>query len=375
MQHLGLTGAELKAYHLALRNTQQRRTKISIHDMSGRVLSTPVGLELDGQIVVDAHATPSRVLTLSIVDPRNTLNIDPSIPSPAGMHVNRQIRVQVSIYVDSLERWVTCTPFFGPLRYPVSRTGRVVTVTAHSRDTLGTGNLWTALSRTKGSRKTDAIKALLARYGEHSGAIGTLKSRLPHHANYGRTAQPWHEAKHIASSMNRQLFYNGAGVAMLRSFSTHPVFDFTDYATSDISANLDPDAPRINAVEVLGAKPKGAKSRVRGTAVLSPGNLLSPTSLGLNSGKVYQALSITNPHIRSAAEAKRSAARHLADAQREEIQITFDSKPVYHLDEYDLVRAADRQFRLSTFTIPLGSSGDGQSSPMTIGVIRRTTKA
>lgn len=375
MQHLGLTGAELKAYHETLRTTHQRRTHISIHDMSGKVLSTPVGLELDGQIVVDARATPSRVLTLSIVDPHNTLNIDPSIPAPAGMHVNRQIRVQVSVYVPDLERWVTCTPFFGPLRYPVSRTGRVVTITAHSRDTLGTGNLWYALSRAKGSRKTDAIKALLARYGENGGAIGTLKTRLPHHANYGRSAHPWNEAKKIAHSMNRQLFYNGAGVALLRSFSLHPIFNFTDYATSTVSANLDPSAPRINAVEVFGAKPKGAKSRVRGTAVLSPGNLLSPSSLGLNDGKVFQSLVITNPYIRSAAEAHRSASRHLTDAQREEIQISLDSMPIYHLDEFDMVRAAGHHFRLSTFTIPLGSGDSGQGAPMTVGVIRRTTRA
>lgn len=374
MQHLGLTGTELKAYHEALRTTHQRRTTISIHDMSGHVVATPTGEVLDGQIVVDARATPSRVLTLSFADPHNTLNIDPATPAPAGMHVNRQIRVQVSVYVDALDQWVTCTPFFGPLCYPVSHTGRVVTITAHSRDTLGTGNLWWALSRAKGSRKTDAIKALLARYGEHGSAIGTLSTRLPHHANYGRTAQPWVEAKKIAHSMNRQLFYNGAGVAQLRSFSLHPVFNFTDYATSKVTASLDPSAPRINAVEVFGAKPKGAKSRVRGTAILSPEHLLSPTSLGLNDGKVYQALTITNPYIRSAAEAHRSASRHLADAQREEIQISFDSMPIYHLDEHDMVRAAGHHFRLSSYTIPLGSQ-DGEGAPMTVGIIRRTTRA
>jgi hypothetical protein len=54
--------------------------------------------------------------------------------------------------------------------------------------------------------------------------------------------------------------------------------------------------------------------------------------------------------------------------------VTFDSLPIPHLDEHDLVRVETPKgdvvtFRLQQFTLPLTTEG---APPMTVGYLRKT---
>lgn len=375
MDRLGLSSADLRAYHLALRNhTVLRRIRISVHDMDDRTLAHLTPDVIDGQIVVDRRTTPSRILNASFVDPAGVVNFDAQAPAATGLHYTRQLRVAVDTYVPELEEWVGgAVPFYGPVR-AFDRDGDVVRVTCHGRDALGMGQLWTPFSQPRRTLKTSVIRRLLARYGETRLSIPNLPARLPAALNLGREPSPWPQARKLAGSMNRQLFYTGRGVATLRAWPGRSVFAFDDYLTSKVRANRSAEGV-VNLVEVLGRKPRGAKSRVRAVAALRPGRgNMAAADLAPGDGRVFLTETIVNDHFRSTRECQAYADRRLADKSRQLVAIAFDCLPIYHLDEGDMATVEGRHFRLDQFTLPL-HAGEGEGPPMTVGYIKRTTKA
>lgn len=374
MDRMGLTSAELRAYHRALTDhTVLRRFEISVHDMNDRVLAHLTPDAVEGQIVVDRRTTPSRILNLSLLDRANATDFNVYSPAATGLHYRRQIRVEVATYVPDLGEWVSCVPFYGPVR-AFDRDGDIVRITGHGRDALGMGQLWTPLGRKKGTLKVQAVRALLDRYGEDRRYIPNYGARLPRPLNMGRTAQPWPRARHLAASMNRQLFYTGRGYATMRPWPNRVVFDFDDYLASKVRTSRRLDGV-INAVEVLGAKPRGRRTRVRATAVLRPGNAMSGAALAPDPGRVWLARTATNNYLRSRRDAQRVADRLLEEGARNLVSIEFDSMPVYHLDEGDMVSVEGRFFRLDRFSMPIGSGSGGEPGPvMTVGYVKRTTR-
>src|SRR5438093_10550652 len=62
--------------------------------------------------------------------------------------------------------------------------------------------------------------------GEARFDIPDLATRIPKGMSLGRAAQPWPRAVAIARSLNRQLYYDGAGVLRLRVRPRRPVATF-----------------------------------------------------------------------------------------------------------------------------------------------------
>ena len=375
---MGLTSAELRAYHEALRApTVLRRFRFGVYDMNDRPLTTLHPQAVDGQIVVNRRTTPSRLLTLTLVDPRFSTDFDPDSPGATGLHYTRQLRVSVGTFVPDLDEWVTCTPFYGPVR-AFERDGDLVHVTGHGRDALGMGRLWVPMGRKKGTRKTDAIKALLDRFdGGHRRHIPNLPARLPAPLNLGRYVRPLPQARRLATSMNRQLFFDGPGYATLRAWPSRTVFTFDDYLTGPVKTSRQLDGV-INTVEVLGRKPRGHKNRVRAVATLRPGgaNMSAAALAPDGGGRVWLVRTIKNDHVRSVKEARALAERTLDDASLNLVSIRFDSLPVYHLDEGDMVAVDGHRFRLDEWTMPLHAGEGGEDGPpMTVGYAKRTARA
>ena len=78
--------------------------------------------------------------------------------------------------------------------------------------------------------------------------------------------------------------------------------------------------------------------------------------------------------IKSEAEAKARAVRMAEAGSRVLVNYSFDSVPIRHLDENDLVRVVTDQgpfeLRMEKWTLPLGYEG---APAMTVGDVRRTT--
>jgi hypothetical protein len=159
----------------------------------------------------------------------------------------------------------------------------------------------------------------------------------------------------------------------------------------------------INTVVVFGPKPHGPKKhRVRGVATLK--GSLSPQALTRHGvpfhavqhedkdfqvttrkkGKKGKVHKVTHemPHVKANKQAQRIADRILLEHATTQTDLSFDAMPLPMLEEYDMVAVTDDAFgmtkmRMRTWSLPIegGDAGGSDGSPMSVGSIRRTTRA
>lgn len=394
MNRLGLRVADLRAFHRTLADSHVVRTSVDVLDLSGDTLFTLDRRISDGQVDVAAASTPTRTATLSFVDPEARLDLG----------ARRMIRVWYGALVADVG-WVDCPVFTGPIR-KTDWGESMATVEAHGKETFHTEQAFQPFTLRKGMKKTDAVRELLARGGETRFDFPDADARLPRSVSVagmepkqarkarrrararrtlGGQDTRWDKAQDIAESMGMRLFYDGRGVATMTRHPGNAVLTFRDgtggLVLSPPQSSRSIDRVR-NCVRVKGGYPKAVvqrvdaansddvdkndmklkeSDRVRYTLVAPRSHPLSPWSLGLNGKPLYLPEFVDNEHIRSKKEARAVAKRRLEDGLRAEAQITFDSLPVPHLDEWDLVRLStdplSEVFRFVEASIPLAHSG------------------
>lgn len=377
MMNLGLTATERSAYEKALRSSHVRHIDVDVLNLDGDVLSSISPVLLGGQVSVDLDAEVTRSASLQFLDPRHALNFDTDSPDDGALYADRMIRVRYGVEVADLSRTVWATVFVGPVT-KLSRADDVVNVEAQGKEALVRGAIWRPLTLKKGARVTDAIRTLMReRGGETRFDFPTVSTRLPKARSLDRLTEIWAVAKSLARSLNRQLFYNGAGVLVLRSAPNSVVYTFTTGTGGDTLTvpNVDYELGDVkNVVEVKGQPPTGKKGRVRGVATAPASHPLSPKRLGRKDAPRYLVESIEDSSIRSDAAAARRAKDLLEDRLREVVSVSFDALPIPHLDPGDLVRvktdAFTATFRLRQFSIPLSPDGNGV---MPVGYLKRTS--
>lgn len=377
MQSMGLNAADRRTFEEALRRSYVRQVTVSVTDLDGNVLTALTPVLLDGQVVVDMDAEVTRAATLSFLDPAHALSFDTDSPDDGALYADRMVKIDYAARVEALGRYVSVTIFHGPVT-KLDRAGDVVNIEAQGKESIARGAIWRTLTLKKGWFVTSAIKILLGdRAGETRFAFPKGDDRLPKARSLDRYAEIWATAKSLASSIDRQLFYNGAGIATLRTYPSTAVYTFREGQGGDVVADVQVSYSMDdvkNVVVVEGGLPSGSKTRVRYVAVAPSSHPLSPARLGPTGHPKYLVEVITDDSIRSPTAAKKKAESTLADRLREVVEVTFDSLPVPHLDIGDLVGIetpdVSLQFRLRQFTIPLGSSG---SPVMPVGYLKKTT--
>jgi hypothetical protein len=365
---------DLRAFHNCLLDTHTMHVGVSVLDVAGNPLGNVSERLISGQVTVDRKAPiASRALQVEFYDPHHALHFDSASPDDGAMFADRMLRVSYSVRVPELGRRVTSIPFTGPLTH-FERRGDVVSVEAHGMEAFVTSPAWVPLGIKKSTLKTDAIRTLLASGGEDRFDFPVLAARLPDRVALNRHDIPWPLAQRISRSTNRQLFYPGTGVATMRHLLTRPVFTF---ATGDGGSILgEPSVSNTigedfaNLVEVIGAKPKGSKTRVRYVATAPPSHPLSPRNLGRNGKRRFIPLRIENDHLRSVKECRTLAERTLRDRLRQTVEVACEVLPIPHLDEGDMVRyvygGGSVTARLDQWVLPLHTDGD---PTMTAGYI------
>lgn len=373
MLRLGLTAAELRIYNRTLVDTHERRIEVQVLDLEGKVLRSLTPKVLDGQVVIDVTQSPTRVLTLTFLDPSRSLAFEPDSPGDAPLHRKRMVRVIDSRRIPDLNQWVDCPVFTGPM-WDFERNGAEVTIVAHGKERQAMGQKWITKNFAKKSRKTTMIRTTLSLTGERWLSIPDLRYTFPKRLTVWRMDQPWVKAMRVAKSMNRHLFYDGRGWARLRPYPTRPIYTFYRALLAEPKVRRDVEGLR-NVAWVVGGKPKGQKKRVQAIASLPARHPNSPTSLGRNGAPLRLVEKVSNPHVKSRAEAQRRAIRIRDDRARLITEFAFDSMPIPHLEEQDMVAVRSDDgvvlVRMRQWTIPLGPD----ASPMTVGTLRRTTKA
>ena len=370
----GLAHTEYRTWLRALTTTHERRIIVEVLNLDGDLLSHLTADVLDGQVIVDVTASPTRILTLTFLDPSRSVHFEPDSPGDAPLHRKRMVRVIYSVRVPDLERWVDCEVFTGPI-WDFDRDGAVVSLVAHGKERQAMGEKWKPVTYSKKERKTAVIKDLMAQTGETALAVPDLKVTMPERMTVTRMDPIWPRVKKLARSIDRHVFYDGRGVMILRRLPSRPVFTFdARHLLSDVQINRDPEGV-FNTFEAIGAKPKGSKRRVRAVEKLPDKHPLSSLSLGRNGERNYLVQREENRQLKTLADARARAVRMRDDASKVIVEYQFDSLPVPHLDENDLVRVrCDEgllQLRMMRWSLPLGWEG---SPPMAVGNIERTTQ-
>ena len=383
MIDLGLSAADYRAFCLALADKNSVRIDVAVMTLDEDELSRITPHIIDGQVDVDADGDETtRSLTLTVLDPNHALHLDSDNPDDGALYADRMLQVVYSVLVPGLSERVDVPVFTGWI-VDLERDGDQITITGQGKESLAAGWIWRPITIKKGARKSDAIRTILSeRSGERNFDIPDVTVRLPKSLSLGRAAAAWPRCRKIAQSMNRQLYYNGAGTCRLRIRPRRPVFTFRSddptrsNTTSRIKVTHDFSAVK-NAVWFRGGKPKGQKKPVEFFAVAPKGHPLSPLRLGRTNAdgqKIgrYLVMEQSNEHVRSKAEAKRRANALLDDVLLEVVGVSFTSVPIPHLDPSDVVRVSARDFsanvRIRQFSLPL-AGGD-----MTVGYIDRVSR-
>jgi hypothetical protein len=397
-----LTHKEYAKYFYAIRNTQLIRYVLTTfdendHELGSLTLPHDSSL-ISGQRDIDTSdsSSPTRSLTIDFVDQHSEIALHPNDPAEAGIFLNRFIEVRRGVYVGHLQRWVDVPVFYGPIT-KFTRDQEQSHIEAKGKELLFlTPHLmWTVKSFKKGEKITDVIKAIMREKGERRFDIPEIDQPLPKHLSVSRHQEPWPVLQRLAKSLNRQLYYDGRGVAKLRQFPANPVYTFHDGEQGTLigrpSFSFDHETVR-NLVEVLGPKPSGKKQhRIRAVARLPEDNILSPESLAWNGQPRFlvESIDINAPSPSSKSDsAKKKASnqealihrqkyaddlskRRLRELSMDELTVTADMVPMGDLEEFDIIglewEGDHFEARLKQSTLPFTDEN------MTIGYLKRVS--
>lgn len=369
----GLSAAQQRDLRATITAPYRARTRIELQDLAGNAVADLTPYFADGQADVDSTAAVTRSASVVLHDETRSLPFDTDHPATTALYFDRMLRITWGVLVGGTD-WVDLPVFTGPIT-KLDRDGDQVTVECQGKEVMLLGAAWAPLTLAKNMRRTDAIIRLLREgnpvYREPLIDVPDAAARLPKAISLTRESVPWLKAKSIARSMNRQLFYDGAGRARLRTYPGTVGFTFTGqhHVTSPIQVSFSSEL--VNAVAVEGGIPKGSKKPVTAVAVAPASHPLSPRRVGrylLPDGQI-----IRDDSIKTTKEAQALADSRLEDGLLQAVEVSFDSAPVHFLDPADLCHVATDDgsvtFRLQKFSLPLVANGQA----MSVGYTRRVS--
>lgn len=369
----GLTEDEMDAYHRGLSRTHWRRIEVEVTTLDGDTVAHMTPEVMGGEVVVDSAAgddVTSRILTMSFLNPALAA-FEPESATDMPFHRRYALHVTDCRLIPELGRWVECPVFSGPI-WDFDREGKEVRIVGHGWERQAFCVKWDPETFRKGVKKTDIIKSLLREAGFiHLGGIPDLPASLPERMTLTKRDILWPAAVKLAKSMDRHLYFDAAGRPRMRRLPDAPAFTFDDrHLMGELLVDRQSESTP-NVFEVVGAKPKGAKRRVRDVRELDATNPNSKESLALH-GQPYRVLvTEENRAIKTQAEAESRAKRLREKAEKGMTDTQVDVLPFPHFEELDLAAVRDsvgsERIRLNRFTVPLAQ----EASPLSINSIRR----
>lgn len=376
---LGYTAAELQLISKRLTLNHAVKVNLFLMDLNHVHLGGLGHTLIDGQVNFDANADITRSLTLSLVDPERTLSFESDSPADGALYVDRMLRVIYTIGVPTLG-WVDIPVFTGPVA-KMDRSADVVNIECQGKEALAMGAAWKPMTFKRGQFKHAVIEEILReRCGETRFSFPTRSERLAHDLSIGRMTIPWTFCKHLAHTMDEQLFYDGRGVCRLRKIPGTPSYIFRTgnngsvlstptvaYTTDDLR----------NTVWVKGGVPKGQKKAISKFVVADKSNPLSPVKMGRkkSDGTVvprHLVEIVEANNVRSEKEALQLGKRKLARLLMQQVNVTMDVAPNPLLEEMDASRLStddfEQPFRIVQTALPL-VAGQSQS----VGYLKRVS--
>ena len=373
MLNYGKTKSQQRDLAELLSSPHNIRMRVRLLDLNHKYLKDLTDRFADGMVTVDNTSEVTRSMDITLFDPFQKVRIDPNTPARSSVFIADMISVVYVISNPTLTQLYEIPVFCGPID-DVDRDDVWLTVKCLGKESLNLQNSWRAKTFKKGEKKTDVIKEILRRYcGETRMKIPDLKAKLPNDLKLTREKSPWAVAVGVARTMGMQLFYDARGYAVLRRRGKKPVFKFTERHVTTEAVKVSYDISSVvNAVQVIGKKPKKSKKRIKYTAVAPRRHPLSPWRLGRGTAPRFLWERIEDDGIESKKEAKEVARRQLARGLLAGVEITFNGIPHPALQEGDICQIKTERlatkFVLDKFTIPLVAGADSS-----YGYLRRLT--
>lgn len=379
MTRPALSNADFNRYLDALGDHSLHRVSFTMMTLNHRIITSVRPLALDGQVNYHRGAENwDRVLSASFLDPDHALGLDADAPTDGMGGTNRYLQVRHSVFVPALDQWVashviTAWPGGGV----VKRDGDRMVVEAP--DKMSRHMRHSTPGSIAGSRYVVvAIRELLELSGEtrfRFPSPAQFGARLPKAVPFGGPEDdlmPGRVARRLAAEYGLELFYDGAGWAVLRRPPSGVAMRLREVEMLEpVSTTVDHTRMR-NRVRVTAPArvPKGKKPKsIMGFAGLPASHAYSPHTMGVN-GKLWQNNEFVElSRVSSKARVDRVAAAILNNksVQRDDLQIT--AMPFFHGEPGDLLvvdlGSGERTTRLREASLPLLPTGDGEG--MTIG--------
>lgn len=363
MQPLG-SAALIAAYNKRVTSSHDYDLTVEVLNMSETPLTS--ARLIDGQINIQRDADVRRTATFTLLDPDHALNLDAGSPERGALFADRMIRVRHYVDVPGFGT-VVATPFVGPIT-KLNRNG--ATIDVECQDKSGLAILGTKpYTVAKGANAVSSIVAIMRDCtGERHFRVPS-SSRIRLNRNYSvgwpDEASPWAVCSRIAWASGLQIFYSCDGYLTVRPRPTHPVFTFgDDVLTSAVSGDND-----FSGVVNYGRATAGDK--IVKAAVAPADHPLSPSSLGRNGVPRYlpsladldapeqpnkpgtkrrpaskaqkKKYAISMEKYAAQVKSVSALAQATADSLLEaglptNVNLTWSSVPVFHLDVDDPVR-------------------------------------
>lgn len=360
-------GATLEQYHAALGGDLDVATTVSIlNDDDHSVVSEVTGVARGGQINW-ADAEVSRSLSgLELFDPAFELHLDSSSPDDGAVYADRFVQVSHTISSPALTAPATVHSFTGPL-VKFTRSGPVVTLEAQGKEQRARTDV-PNLTVPRGAYIVDAIRDIMEqRCGERffrfpSGVTDRLKK--PVSVGAEDEAQPWVVCQKLAKQINMQLFYDGAGVLVLRHFPTLPVFDVVTLSPVTLSHDWSTVYNRA-LVQWRRKKAKGSVVVSISDSEVAPGHPFSPSAMGRDGIAWNRTLVVEGENVASPEAARQIGVREMRQQANQALELTVSGVPAWHLDPMDVVN-------VDGYAVPLREASVGiVGGEMSLGAVRR----
>lgn len=359
-----LLAPQRAAYIRALHSQTAQVTTFSVLNLAHEIQRDIHPIALDGQVDLanDSEADILRTLQAGFFDPDHALRLDSDAPSAGVSGMNMLIRVTVSHYVDTLDRWVS-TPLFTGRPSVIGRDGARVALQAQDKACLYLANCPGGKIR-KGARVITAIHDVLYALGERFFRFPSATSvtdRVTKDTRYGggdEDKQPWKVLRKLAHDAGLQLYPDPEGYMVLRPYPAGSPQITWDASTLTANVQTETDLTAIRN-RVIATGHKGVKK----TADLVASDKHSPRTLANGPAEVPW----VNAHYPSATNLRGAkltafAKRELTRVVTQGVNVRMSVVPVFHLEPLDrcavLLAEGSEVFALQDASIPLGAESD-----------------
>jgi hypothetical protein len=340
--NLGLSNCESQnALVAAFARPHSIRRTVRILDLNHNLIKDVSNTFLEGQVNIDQYGDPvTRSATVSLFDPKHEIGFDQDNPAKGVVSPKYLLQLHRGIYVNPYVGWVDI-PVGVLLITKPTRSGDILTLEAQGKEKMARRKPAKQLLLPASMLKTTAITTIMHTIGETRFRLEPSKSVLGKPFVVDLETTPWAACYKIAKSMNRQLFYDAEGYVLLRTKPRSPVFTFRygNYGTvlSDPDFSYT-DGEFYNEVHATGGTPKGKNAPIIKVARVDKSHPLYTTRDGIFMPSIYE---VTNDKLTTPEQVQELADDTLAQVILDSQTASWESLPVWHLDQGDPVRLTD----------------------------------